>query len=208
MNWTGCDMKTSSLIATSLQDYAEYYFSKCMNVCPYYGGKLDWNEWKYKDQKKEDIESYTWNTFEGVSLVVGKKGIRALKFMNIEDMDIMKVCVIIKEALDILYLPEDYPWVVLTSSSISIIVESPDDIQGMRNKSYPGRKDFKIGHTILLWQELLTLPTTNPRIHFLSSFPDERPMHVTNTKIFKCLDHFREKDDIEDSKTMMMALGI
>ena len=199
-------MKT--FIAKSLNDYAEYYFNKCLFVCPYYGGKIDWKDWKNRVQNEEDVRSYTWKTFEGISLVAGKKGIRVLKFMDIEEMGIVKVFTIVKEALDILHLPEDYPWVVLTSSSISIIVESPDDIQGMRNKSYPGRKDFKIGHTILLWQELFTLPTTNPRIHFLSSFPDERPMHVTNTKIFKCLDHFREKDNLEDSKTMMTVLGI
>lgn len=79
-------------------------------------------------------------------------------------MGIMKVFTIIKEAFDILHLPDDYPWVVMTSNSIAIIVESADDIQGMGNRSYVGRKDFKIGFTILLWQALLSLPSTNVSI--------------------------------------------
>lgn len=196
------------LIAKSLQDYAEYYFSKSMYVYPYSGNKIDWNEWKHQVQNAEDLKSYTWDTFEGISLVAGKKGIRVLKFMNIEEMGIMKVFIIVKEALDMLHLPEDYPWIVLTSNSISIIVESADDIQGMGNRSYTGRKDMKIGYTILIWQEYLTLPSTNPRIHFLSIFPNERPMHVTNANIIKCLDHFMEKNYFEDLERMMTVLGL
>ncbi len=125
-------MKADTLIAKSLQDYAEFYFSKSLFVCPYSEESIDWNEWKYKELTKEDIKSYCWNTFDGISLVAGKKGIRVLKFMNIEEMGIMKVFTIIKEAFDILHLPDDYPWVVMTSNSIAIIVESADDIQGRK----------------------------------------------------------------------------
>lgn len=197
-----------SIIPTkSILDYAMYYFNMGINVYPHCQGNTRWDKLKDLEQREGDMEIYEWEAFDGIDAIAGKTGVRMLKFMKIRDMSILNVANIIKDALDILHLPKDYPWVIIEPDAIAIIIKNSEDDLLTRNRSYAGRESLSIGQTILLWEGLFPLPCTNPRIHFLTTFPNGEPAFVKSDYIFKCLDIFRE-GSIADAKDLMKVLGI
>lgn len=191
----------------TLKELAEFYYGNKIFVFPNQVS-FAWENWRNKEQTLAEVNSFDWKAARQMYGVAGKKGIRVVKLMGIGDLTLDKLYHLIKTSLLILRLPEDYPWIIITSESVSVVVESADDIQGMDNRSYSGREDLGIKHVILLWQADFLLPSFDSRVRFLGDFPHERPKHVINGNVFKCLDVFRKSNCIEDTKHIMEALSI
>lgn len=167
----------------TIQDWAEYYFNKGINVIPD-NEHFDWADWRHKKQTIEELRGYDWASAKEIYAVVGKKGIRVLCLLRVGEESIDYRDLLIERTLSLLDLPYDYPWVVDYGDAISIFVESADDIQGMKSQKYLDME--------LLWQDTLTLPT-NGSIHFNScQLPNDRPAHVQNKDLLKCMDTLRE----------------
>ena len=176
-----------------------------------YPSQDNWQKFWDKKGDKDYInisKGWTWNEDVGLKCLAGKKGIRVIKFMNIENMNFETILSILNKALFILRLPQSYPWIILTSESISIVVESGDDIPDVRNISFLGRKDLAIGETILLWNADFILPSLDSKVRFLSIHPNEKPSLVSNSNLFKCLNIFRDFNDLEDPKKILDALKL
>ena len=165
-----------------IEDWAEFYFNKGINVIPD-SEHFDWAEWRHKNQTIEELRSYDWTSAKEIYAVVGKKGIRVLSLLRVGDESMEFRGLLVERALSLVGLPYDYPWVVDFGDAISILVESADDIQGMKSRKYADME--------LLWQDTLKLPT-NGNIHFYySQLPNNRPAHVQNNDILKCMDILR-----------------
>lgn len=166
-----------------IQDWAEYYFNNGINVIPD-NEHFDWADWRHKKQTIEELRGYDWASANDIYAVVGKKGIRILSILKVEDASIDLRNLLVERALSLLGLPYYYPWVVDYCDAICVFVESADDIQGMKSQKY---RDIE-----LLWQDTLILPT-NGSIHFYYGVhPQKRPTHVSNDLLLKCLDAMRK----------------
>jgi hypothetical protein len=166
-----------------IEDWAEYYFNKGINVIPD-SEHFDWADWSHKKQTIEELQSYDWHSAKEIYAVVGKKGLRVLSLLGADNESIEYRDLLVERSLSLLKLPYDYPWIVDFGDAISIFVESADDIRGMKSQKYADME--------LLWQDTLTLPS-NGSIHFYySQLPNDRPTHVQNNDIFRCMDILRE----------------
>lgn len=167
----------------TIQDWAEFYFNKGINVIPDCE-PFDWTDWRLKKQTIEELRGYDWTSAKELYAVVGKKGIRVLSLLRMGDDSIDYRNLLVERTLSLLGLPYDYPWIVDFGDAISIFMESADDIQGMKSQKY---RDME-----LLWQDTLTLPT-NGSIHFYAcQQPNDRPAHVQNKDLLKCMDTLRD----------------
>jgi hypothetical protein len=167
----------------TIQDWAEFYFNKGINVVPD-SEHFDWVDWRHKNQTIEELRGYDWASAKELYAVVGKKGIRVLSLLGVENESVEFRNILVERVLSLLGLPFDYPWVVDYCDAICVFIESADDIQGMKSQKY---RDME-----LLWQDTLTLPTDGS-IHFYScQLPNERPAHVLNETLLKCMDTLRD----------------
>ena len=142
----------------NLLNWAEYYKNLRIWVCPYdiEEPSLSFIK-KIKNDKDYQELSKTWNWIqtEGVKLIIGKKGIRVLEVNNKQ---------MLKKALKILQLPEEYPWIIYKQTGYGIIIDTPGIsaiTKGMTNKSYK--------NILMLWEGFYVLPSTNMPI--VRSFP-------------------------------------
>jgi hypothetical protein len=167
----------------TIKGWAEFYFNKGINVIPD-SEYFDWADWRHKKQTIEELRGYDWDSAKDIYAVVGKRGIRVLSLLGVGNESIEYRDLLVERSLSLLKLPYDYPWIVDFGDAISIFVESADDIPGMKSQKYADME--------LLWQDTLTLPT-NGSIHFYySQLPNNRPAHVLNNDILKCMDILRE----------------
>ena len=167
----------------NIQDWAEYYFNKGINVIPD-NEHFDWVNWRHKKQTFEELRGYDWVTAKDLYAVVGKKGIRALCLLRVADESIDIRNLLVERTLSLLELPFDYPWVVDYGDAISVIVESADDKQGMKSRKF---------HNIeLLWEDALSLPIGGNVHFYYGEQPLKRPAHISNDMLLKCFDMMRK----------------
>ena len=166
-----------------IQDWAEYYFNRGINVIPD-NEHFDWVDWRHKKQTIEELRDYDWASAKDIYAIVGKKGIRVLSILKVEDESIDLRNILVERALSLLELPYDYPWVVDYCDAICVFVESADDIQGMKSLKY---NDIE-----LLWQDTLCLPTGGSTHFFYGEKPQKRPTHVSNDLLLKCFETMRK----------------
>ena len=107
----------------SIQDWAEYYFNKGINVIPD-NEHFDWVDWRHKKQTIEELRGYDWASAKDIYAVVGKKGIRVLSILRVENKSIDLRNLLIERSLSLLGLPFDYPWVIDYCDAICVLVES------------------------------------------------------------------------------------
>lgn len=103
----------------TIRDWAEFYKEKRLWVYPY---NLDEKPWLYWKNIKSDTEynltsnQWNWDANIGIKIVVGKKGVRVIEVTNKQ---------LLKKALQLLNLPEEYPWVIYSQSKYGIIIDTP-----------------------------------------------------------------------------------
>lgn len=168
---------------TSLQDWAEYYFNKGINVIPD-SEHFDWADWGHKKQTIEELRGYDWASAKDIYAVVGKKGIRVLSILRVVDESKDLRNLLVERALSLLGLPFDYPWVIDYCDAICVLVESADDIKGMKSQKY---RDIE-----LLWQDTLSLPTGSSIHFYYGNTPQKRPAHVSKNLLLKCFETMRK----------------
>ena len=171
----------------NIQEWAEFYFNKGINVIPD-NEHFEWSDWRHKKQTIEELRGYDWASAKDIYAVVGKKGIRVLSLLRVENESVNYRDLLVERAISLLGLPYDYPWVVDYGDAICVFVESADDIQGMKNQKY---SDIE-----LLWQDTLCLPLGGS-IHFYwgdfyGGLPQKRPAHISNDLLLKCLETLRK----------------
>ena len=171
----------------NLQEWAEFYFNKGINVIPD-NEHFKWSDWRHKKQTIEELKGYDWASAKDIYAVVGKKGIRVLSLLRVENESVNYRDLLVERAISLLGLPYDYPWVVDYGDAVCVFVESADDIQGMMNQKY---RDIE-----LLWQDTLCLPTGGS-IHFYwgnfyGGLPQKRPAHISNDVLLKCFETLRK----------------
>jgi hypothetical protein len=171
----------------NIQEWAEFYFNKGINVIPE-NEHFEWSDWRQKKQTIEELRGYDWTSAKDIYAVVGKKGIRILSLLRVENESVDYRDLLVERAISLLGLPYDYPWVVDYGDAICVLVESADDIQGMKNQRY---RDIE-----LLWQDTLCLPTGGS-IHFYwgniyGGLPQKRPAHISNDVLLKCFETLRK----------------
>lgn len=169
----------------TLEAYARWYKQLCLYVIPY-GEDGSWNTWKYVKQSDYDIKfsDYNWNTSKGICALIGKKGIRALHKRNIKNKAEQDEW--IKDTLDFLGLPENYPWVILYPGTVTILIET-QDINGMCNTFYSDG-------TYLLWQTTFPLPAYPAVTFYKDNIPLSRPAHIDITVLEKLISLLKDPD--------------
>jgi len=91
---------------------------------------------------------------------------------------------LVERALSLLGLPFDYSWVIDYCDAICVLVESADDIQGMKSQKC---RDIE-----LLWQDTLSLPAGGSVHFYYGELPQKRPAHVSNELLLKCFETMRK----------------
>ena len=110
----------------NIQEWAEYYFNKGINVIPD-NEHFDWVDWRHKKQTIEELRGYNWASAKDTYAVVGKKGIRVLSLLRVENESENYRNLLVERAISLLGLPYDYPWIVDYVDAICVFVESADD---------------------------------------------------------------------------------
>lgn len=167
----------------NIQEWAEYYFNKGINVIPD-NEHFDWTDWRHKKQTIEELRDYDWASAKEIYAVVGKKGIRVLSILRVENESIDLRNLLVERALSLLGLPFDYSWVIDYCDAICVLVESADDIQGMKSQKC---RDIE-----LLWQDTLSLPAGGSVHFYFGEQPRKRPAHVSNDLLLKCFETMRK----------------
>ena len=191
----------------TIQEWSEYYKSKGIYSFPS-TYSINWKNWSNITKVEDTYKAIDWNGAKHLSGIAGIKGIRVVKLMGVNTSDEALTNRLIQSALLILHLPEHYPWILLTNTTTSIMVESEDEEYKIYSKSLKGREDLGLTYVIFLWKSDFLLPIGDDEVRFISDIPSDRPNHVLNANIFKCLDIFRDKDTLDNSKDVIKALGL
>lgn len=132
----------------------------------------DWKKFYTESQSMDYIMSLDWMQCEGIGVILGYNLYRALQIDITSDESSGKIypkqgidCVI-DEMLDMLDLPQDYPWVIRSGSRLHIIFRCEDSqatsnidtISYIPNKIYTELYGNKIYKIELQWNAHLVLP--------------------------------------------------
>lgn len=161
----------------TIKEWADFYTEKRLWVYPY---NLEEKEWLYWKSMKSNydyndlFQTWDWNKSAGIKLVIGKKGVRVIEVSNKR---------LLKKALQLLDLPENYSWIICHTSGYGIIVDTPNVskcVSGMTNKSYKSLQ--------LLWEGYYVLPCVGvPRYFYKNNIPTEHPKQVTDEVYVNCV---------------------
>lgn len=161
----------------TIRDWAEFYKEKRLWVYPY---NLDEKPWLYWKNIKSDTEynltsnQWNWDANIGIKIVVGKKGVRVIEVTNKQ---------LLKKALQLLNLPEEYPWVIYSQSKYGIIIDTPGI--SIRTKGMTNRY-FK--HALLIWNGSYVIPSPGvPRYFYKNQIPQSHPKQIEDDVLMDCL---------------------
>lgn len=161
----------------TIRDWVEFYKEKRLWVYPYNLEEKQWLYWKNL-KSKEDYEQaskdWNWNDSIGIKLVVGKRGARVVEVTNKQ---------LLKKALHLLNLSEDYPWIIYSQSRYGIVVDTPGvsrKTNGMTNKSFK--------QVLLLWDGYYALPSVGvPRYFYNNRIPQGHPKQIQDDVLLDCI---------------------
>lgn len=163
----------------SLLERAEYYCLQKIWVYPYNLKEkpiVFWKNIKNSEDYRALFQSWDWDDAIGVKLVVGKKGVRVLE---------VKTKTLLKKALRLLGLPEDYRWVLYSPTRYGIVIDTPGvsiASKGMSNRSYK--------NVLMLWDGYYVLPAEGIPVYFYQNrVPIDHPTQVQDEVFFKCVNH-------------------
>lgn len=166
----------------SLREWAEYYQNMRVWVYPYNYFEDGWKYWRNRNDKDyaNISKTFKWeDEVAGIKMIVGKKGIRLLTLDKSERL--------LNTALELLGLPSEYPWIVETNNSYSVIIDSTE---------------FQLGNVHVLfysWGVLLiegsyVLPSPGNDIYF---YQNRKPLkhptpQVKSELILRCAEKLSE----------------
>lgn len=170
----------------------------------------NWEEYKTKEQDLNYILNLEWSDAHGIGLILGYNEYRAL---DVDGVNLFSLeCsygetgfdTFINQFLDILGLPNDYPWVIYSGSGEGFHIifktkdldESIDSLSFEPNDHYDNGYGDSLFHRIeLRWSDHLVLP---PSLHSSSNqysfrnktLPTEKPKEVSITQIDNLLNKY------------------
>lgn len=160
-------------------DWASFYTEKGLWVYPSDLEEKQWVYWKgIKTDKdyKQVCSKWSWNSTASIKLVVGKKGVRVLEVTNKR---------LLKKALVLLGLPEEYHWLIYSQSKYGIIIDTPSVsilTKGMKNRPF---KQVR-----LLWEGYYSLPSVGVPIYFYKNRkPTGHPTQIPDELFLNCLEN-------------------
>lgn len=161
-----------------IQNWVQFYMEKRLWVYPYNLDEKAWLYWKnLKSQTEYEQASQTWdwNNSTGIKLVVGKKGVRVVEVTNKQ---------LLKKALNLLGLPEDYPWIIYSQSKYGIIVDTPNvssKVKGIGNRGYK--------QVLLLWEGYYVLPSSGIPVYFYKNrIPTGHSKQIADDTLLNCVE--------------------
>lgn len=167
----------------SLQDWAEYYYSKGIYVWMPGGRPFDWSEWRssYR-QSLADVKAYNWKIAHDVYGVAGKRGIRVLSIKT-NNADENTRDVFVKKVLELLNL-DKYPWVISDTDSFSVIFDC----------IVTGNKIEDIfGNVSILYEGVFALPSSNSSVKFyFNGIPTIKPIQIRNKTLENCVEVLKD----------------
>ena len=129
----------------NLDDWKDYYMSK--------GIKVDF----YNSHAHQRV---------GIHGLIGDNNLRAIYFGNLKDKSFYFRKSLLERVLSLLYLSDNYPWVIYTSDTLSILFRCSSS-----------EKEHNSNH--LLWHTKVALPSIKPNVFFYhSELPDVCPYSV------------------------------
>lgn len=162
----------------SIRDWVSFYTGKRLWIYPYNMEEIEWLYWKGLKSDNEYnmiFQGLDWEEYTGIKLVVGKKGVRVVEVTNKQ---------LLKKALSLLGLPEDYPWIIYSQSKYGIVVDTPGiskRTKGITNKSFK--------QVLLLWDGYYVLPSIGiPRYFYQNRIPEGHPKQIEDDRLLNCID--------------------
>lgn len=161
----------------------------------------DWKDLQIRHQRIEELENYLWDYSTGIGTILGSTGIVCIDIDECFDFDL------IKNILEILFLPEDYEWIVKTPNGFHIYIKStklnlPKGInnEGIicvepneKNKGKFKRVEFRYAGHAVLPESIIK----EERYFFLvknlsggikrGNFPSSPPKNVTSLIVFSLM---------------------
>ena len=90
---------------------------------------------------------------------------------------------LLKKALRLLNLPEDYPWIIYSQSKYGIVVDTPGASKrtnGMTNRSFK--------QVLMLWDGYYVLPSVGiPRYFYNNQVPQGHPKQIQDDMLLDCI---------------------
>ena len=161
----------------TIKDWASFYRERRLWIYPYNLEEKQWLYWKNlksEYQYNDMFNAWDWNNSTGIKLIVGKKGVRVLEVTNKQ---------LLKKALRLLNLPEDYPWIIYSQSKYGIVVDTPGiskRTKGITNKSFK--------QVLLLWDGYYALPSIGiPRYFYQNRVPKVHPKQIEDDRLLNCI---------------------
>lgn len=163
----------------TIRDWVKFYKGKRLWVYPCNLEEKQWLYWKNLKSKEEYVQAsknWDWDSSTGIRLVVGKGGARVIEVTNKQ---------LVKKALHLLNLPEDYPWIIYSQSKYGIVVDTPGvskRTNGMTNKSFK--------HVLLFWDGYYVLPSVGiARYFYKNQIPQGHPTQVSDDVFIGCFEN-------------------
>lgn len=158
----------------TVQEWSKYYNSVGIANYPYNTTPAE----EFEDSSSLSIhDNIEWEKAKGLHALIGKGNVRVIHFRSLSDKSSEYKDRLLKIVLRLLYLSEEYPWVICTSDTLSIIVRS-DDVESMGNR-------VQKGNAYLLWQTKFVLPCILPQITFYhKSLPSFKSHLIDNNVLF------------------------
>ncbi len=203
--------------------YANYYHNLGMNISPIHGGNYknpsdtDWESFLENEQSIKYIQSCQWSDATGIGCILGYNEYRALDidflFYSQEDLLLheerdKKVEKFVSECLNLLRLPNDYPWVIKSGSGYGIHIifrtqgvpisekvyaYSPSDAYKGDPATDNGRL-FKLiefrCNCFLVLPPSLHDERNNHYAFYHDYIPEYKPFFVDISNIYKLLNHY------------------
>jgi hypothetical protein len=161
----------------TIEDWTSYYLQLRLWVFPYNIEEKPWLFWKsLRDNKKyeELSKDWNWSSAQGIKLIVGKKGIRVLEVGNKK---------LLKKAVKLLGLPDDYFWIIHQRNKYGIVVDTPgvsNMTKGICNKGFK--------NILRLWEGYYVLPSTGIPVYFYKNrIPTSHPKQIDDEVFLKCI---------------------
>lgn len=196
--------------------YAHLYHNLGMNLSPIKDSNYkkpilkNWESYESIGQNDETIFSHDWTNSCGIGIILGFNDYRAIDIDNLaytyydenESYREKRIQTFIKQALNILGLPQDYEWVINSGSGKGLhIIFRANDFQSSKNiYSYSPNLFFKYECELferieLRWKSFLVLP---PSKHLSTkcysfrnnSIPSYKPHYVSLNKMNEFLNYF------------------
>lgn len=183
----------------------EKYWQRKVYVYPFTNvlDNLKWSEWRNVKDTEYINRMYTYYETEaiGLKLVAGKKGVCGIGIRR--DTNDRHSRGIVRTALSLLNLPEDYLWVIHTPHEYIIIVDLQEGLSSTDQKLFENVR--------IIWEEDIQLPNRYEKdsypVQFMNLFfPSKHPTQISKSTLYKGITKLAKKDIILPGKSWWKRL--